>query len=133
MRRAMIRGRNSKLPSPVLPYRPALAFVALALLFACCGCKSKTHTSDPRLQKIDEILRAQLPPGTTKGLVEHFLVSRGYRIEDARDKRLIIALVRHIDTETLQPVAARVTFHFDSNEKLLSYDLQLVPDAPLPP
>ena len=105
----------------------------LLIVFVGSGCKSKGHTSDARLKKIDEMLNAQLPPGTRRARVEYFLNSRGYLFENSRDKNSVVAVVRHIDTETLQPATARVTFHFDSNDKLLSYDLQPAPDAPLQP
>jgi hypothetical protein len=79
------------------------------------------------------MLNTQLPPGTPKSRVEFFLSSRGYSIEHSSDKGSLVAMVRHVDTDTLQPATARVTFHFDPNEKLLSYELQSAPDAPLRP
>jgi hypothetical protein len=130
IRRAMIRRRNSMWrPANSLP----LAFLVLLLAFSNCGCKSNAHTSDSRLQKIDEMLNAQLPQGTPKSRVEYFLNSRGYKLEDSPDKNSFIGLVRHVDTDTLQPATARVTFHFDSNNKLISYELQSIPDALLRP
>jgi hypothetical protein len=108
------------------------AFILL-LAFSFSGCKSSVHTSDSRLEKIDKMLSAQLPPGTPRPIVQHFLSSRGYRIERSPDKTVVVAVIRHIDTETLQPVNARATFHFDSNEKLLTYQLQYAPDAPFQP
>ena len=107
--------------------------IVLPLVFACSGCGRKGHTSDARLKQIDEMLNAQLPGGTQRGRVEYFLNSRGYSIEDSRDKNLVVAVVRHIDTETLQPATARVTFRFDSNNKLLSYELRAAPDTPMQP
>ncbi len=107
--------------------------LAVLLTISAAGCRSEGHTSDPRLKKIDAMLSAQLPNGTERGRVEFFLKSRGYLIEDSPDKTAVVAIVRHIDTETLQPATARVTFHFDSNSKLLSYDLQPAPDTPPQP
>ncbi|MGH9741377.1 MAG: hypothetical protein ACRD51_03405 [Candidatus Acidiferrum sp.] len=112
----------------------SLAFVVLLLLiFSGAGCKSKNHTADPRLKQIDQLLNTQLPPGTPRARVQFFLNARGYRLEDSPDKNSVVALVRHIDTATLQPSTARVTFHFDSNNKLLSYELQSSPDTPALP
>jgi hypothetical protein len=126
----MIRRRNSAWqPVNSLP----LAFVVLLLAFSIWGCKNNTHTSDSRLQKIDEMLNAQLPQGTPRFRVEYFLISRGYKLEDSPDKSSFVGVVRHVDTATLQPATARVTFHFDANNKLTSYELQSVPDAPLRP
>jgi hypothetical protein len=131
MHRATIGRRNSALP---LGYPLMLALGCLALLFAIsiCGCRSRSHTSDSRLQKIDEMLNAQLPQGTPRSRVEYFLSSRGYQTE-SHDKNTTVAVVRQIDTETLQPATARVTFHFNGNSKLTSYELQSAPDAPLRP
>jgi hypothetical protein len=110
-----------------------LAFAVLISSLLACGCKRNSHTSDSRLQKIDEMLNTQLPPGTPRSRVEFFLSSRGYGVEHSSDKSSLVAMVRHVDTDTLQPATARVTFHFDANEKLVSYDLQSAQDAPLRP
>ena len=129
----MIHHGNPASPSSEL--RPFL-LLACAVLFSSLlgyGCRKNAHTSDSRLQKIDEMLNTQLPPGTPKSRVEFFLSSRGYSIEHSSDKGSLVAMVRHVDTDTLQPATARVTFHFDPNEKLLSYELQSAPDAPLRP
>jgi hypothetical protein len=129
----MICRRNSTqllaTPPPLLP----LACVVILLSLSCYGCKSNAHTSDSRLQKIDEMLNVQLPQGATRTRVEYFLNSRGYKLEDSPNKNSLVAVVRHIDTDTLQAATARVTFHFDSNNKLLSYELQPASDAPLQP
>src|ERR1700676_3174271 len=125
----MIRRRNLATLPTLLP----LACVVILLTLFGYGCKSNAHTSDLRLQKIDEMLNAQLPQGTPRTRVEYFLNSRGYKLEDSPGKTSLVAVVRHIDTDTLQPSPSRVTFHFDSNDKLLSYELQPAADAPLQP
>jgi hypothetical protein len=107
------------------------SFVLLLALAA--GCSSHTHTYDPKLRKIDELLDAQLPKGTSRSRVGFFLTTRGYKVEGAPDVHTVIAIVRHIDTDTLQPSTARVTFHFDANDRLTSYDLQRAPDMPFQP
>ena len=33
-------------------------------------------------------------------------------------------IIRHIDQEKLKPVTARVTFHFDKNDKLVKTDIE---------
>ncbi len=129
----MIRSRNSVKLTAAVPRLLALASAVLLSSMMAFGCKSHSHTSDSRLQKIDKMLNSQLPQGTPRPRVEYFLSSRGYQLEDSPDKAALVAVVRHIDTETLVPATARVTFHFDSNERLLSYDLQPAPDAPLRP
>lgn len=127
----MIRRGKPTWMASALPQLLTFAYVVLFLSLSGYGCKSSAHTSDSRLQKIDKMLNAQLPPGTPRPRVEYFLSSRGYKLEDSPDKTSLVAVVRHIDTDTLQPTTARVTFHFDSNEKLISYELQSGTDAPL--
>jgi len=128
----MIRRRKPAwLPPAILPLLLACAVLLLSL--SSYACKRNAHTSDSRLRKIDEMLNAQLPPGTPRPRVDYFLSSRGYKLEDSPDKNSLVAVVRHIDTDTLQPATARVTFHFDSNDKLISYELQSATDAPLQP
>jgi hypothetical protein len=116
--------------------RSLWAPVACLLLLVAAleaGCKSNAHTSDPKLRQIDELLEAQLPSGTPKSRVEFLLNARGYKIEDSPEANTVVTVIRNIDTITLQPVTARVTFHFDANQKLITYRLQSVPNAPLPP
>ena len=129
----MIRYRHLSSPSSDPKAFLLLACFALLSLLAASGCKSHSHTSDSRLQKIDEMLNTQLPPGTPMSRVDHFLKSRGYAVEDSPDRNSLVAVVRHVDTDTLEPATARVTFHFDSNRNLVSYELQQAPDVPLRP
>ena len=129
----MIHHRNPAPPSSNLRPFLMLAFAVLLSSLLACGCRRNAHTSDARLQQIDEILNKQLPPGTPLARVDHFLKSRGYPVQDSPDKNALVALVRHIDTDTLQPSTARVTFHFDSNSNLISYEMQYAPDGPLHP
>ena len=129
----MIRRPKSTCLPAALPLLLSTAGAALFLAFSVCGCKSNAHTSDSRLEKIDEMLNTQLPRGTPRSRLEFFLNSHGYRLEDAPDKNSVVAVVRQIDTVTLQPRTARVTFHFDVHDKLVSYELEAAPDAPLGP
>ena len=129
----MVHYRHPSRPSSNIQSFLLLACIALFSLVLASGCKSHSHTSDSRLQKIDEMLNTQLPPGTPMSRVDHFLKSRGYTVEDPADKNSLVAVVRHVDTDTLQPATARVTFHFDSNRNLVSYELQQAPDVPLHP
>ena len=108
-----------------------LASLTLCLIVAPSGCQGNSHTSDSHLRKIDETLAAQLPKGTGRARVEFFLRSRGFLQESSAEPKDVVAIVRLVDTETLQPATARVTFHFDSLDKLITYDMQAAPnDAP---
>jgi hypothetical protein len=104
--------------------------VALCLTFG--GCKKESpHTADPQLQGIDELLAKELPPGTPMSRVVYFLHVRGYEIRDASEPHTVVAIVHHINLKTVQPEAARVTFRFDNDLKLTTYDLQPAPTLPI--
>ena len=92
-------------------------------ILALAGCKQNGHTSDPRLRQIDQMLDSQLPSGTARSRVTFYLSSQNFPVEDTRDPHEIVAIVHHVDTDTLQPATARVTFHFDARDNLKSYDL----------
>ena len=50
--------------------------------------------------------------------VNFFLSERGYKTENPGKSQTIVAVVRQIDTDTLRPQNARVTFHFDARDQL---------------
>jgi hypothetical protein len=117
----MKRPRGAKL---VLLRRASSLAGALFLALLSAGCKpSSSHTSNPQLHQIDELINEQLPPGSPMSQVNFFLHSRGYPTEAAKDTHSIVAVIEHVDTETLRPSAARVTFRFDGNDKLVTYEL----------
>src|SRR5271170_5076448 len=99
-----------------------IALVALAGFSA--GCKQQPgETSDPQLKPIQEMLQQNLPIGTSDATVQTFLSSRGYTLETPDKPGTLVATIRHIDTQTLKPVTARVTFYFDANGKLNTYEI----------
>lgn len=112
--------------------RLSLLFV-LFVFFTLAGCNRGGRSVAPRFRQIDAMLSAKLPKGTTRSRVIYFLSSRGYPLADGSEKDSIVSTVQQVDTQTLQPVVARVTFHFDSNDRLTSYDLQPAPEAPVHP
>ena len=115
------------------------AFHPSAVLLACLlfclaaggtGCQGNSHTSNPHLRKIDELLATQLPKGTPRERVTFFLSSRGFEQQYSADPRAVIGVVHHVDTETLQPATARVTFYFDAQDRLTTYEMQEAPENP---
>ena len=124
--------RNSEwLPNVRLAGLPLLFLLLVVCAFA--GCKKGGRSVAPRFRQIDAMLSAKLPQGTTRSRVIYFLSSRGYPMADGPEKDSILSTIQQVDTQTLQPVVARVTFHFDSNDRLTSYDLQPAAEAPVHP
>ena len=70
------------------------------------------------------MLDAQVPVGTPEANVLTYLNNRGYPVLPAGKQGTIVTTIRHIDSQTVTPVTARVTFYFDANNKLNTYELQ---------
>jgi hypothetical protein len=104
----------------------------IAGLFFFAGCKGAFKVEDPQLKPIQAMIDQSLAPGTTEGAVQEFLSARGYPTEPASKPGTLVAIIRHIDTEKLQPVTARVTFYFDANGKLNTYEIVRTMNAPVP-
>ena len=108
----------------------ALAAVSFA------GCQKTVRTEDPQLKPIQAMLEQQLPPRTPEEQVVAFLDNRGYPILPAQKQGTIVANIRGVanirrtDRQAIQPVIARVTFYFDANRKLNTFELQRSVDQP---
>jgi hypothetical protein len=98
--------------------------ILCAILLVCVSCQKVRRTNDPQLKPIQDMLDAQVPVGTPEANVLTFLNNRGYRVLPAEKQGTIVTTIRHIDTQTVTPVTARVTFYFDANHKLNTYELQ---------
>jgi hypothetical protein len=105
----------------------SLGYMALAGL---AGCQKTVRTEDPQLKPIQAMLEQQLPPRTPEEKVVTFLGNRGYPILPAQKQGTIVANIRRTDRATVQPVVARVTFYFDANRKLNTFELQRPVDEP---
>jgi hypothetical protein len=104
-----------------------LCFVGLAV-----GCGGSSQVDDPQLKPIQEMLNADLPNGTTEAAVNQFLAARGYQAQHGREANTLVAIIRHIDTQKVEPVTARVTFHFDANDKLKETEIVRAFNQPIP-
>jgi hypothetical protein len=103
----------------------------IALVLAgLVGCGGTGRTEDPQLKPIQAMLEEQLPPRTPVEKVVAFLNNRGYPILPAQKQGTIVANIRRTDTATVQPVIARVTFYFDANRKLNTFELQRLASDP---
>src|SRR5580704_3465853 len=118
----------------IQPARLRSIFVALmaSLVFFLGGCKGAFKVDDPQLKPIQAMLDEKLPVGSTEGAVVEFLSSCVYPTAPPEKPGTLVAIIRHIDTEKLQPVTARVTFYFDANGKLNTYEIVRTMNAPIP-
>ena len=119
LRRAFSPGRGMQ--------RGLLIALALAGL---AGCGGAGQTDDPQLKPIQAMLEAQLPRRTPEEKVVLYLDNNGYSILAAQKQGTIVAIIRRKDTAAVQPVSARVTFYFDANRKLNTFELQRPENEP---
>jgi hypothetical protein len=112
--------------------RTALFSLIVAFFLLLSGCKPSGELDDPELKPIQAMIEEKLPVGTTEGGVVQFLSTRGYPMEASHKPGTIVAIIRHINTEKLQPVTVRVTFYFDANGKLNTYEIVRTMNAPIP-
>jgi len=120
-------------PTRRFPFsRRAIFLLAAAALLLMPGCRKTLKVDDPQLKPIQDILEANLPPGTSEGAVSHFLATRKYPVEATDKPGTIVAIIRAIDTDKLPAVTAHVTFYFDANGKLNTYEIVRETNAPVP-
>lgn len=101
-----------------------LAFAGLA------GCGGAGRTDDPQLKPIQAMLEEELPRRTPEEKVVLYLDNHGYSILAAQKQGTIVAIIRRKDTAAVQPVMARVTFYFDANRKLNTFELERPENVP---
>ena len=115
------------LAQPVLRKFTTIAF----LLCTLAGCQKNHAFDDPRLQPIQQMLDTQLPKGTPLSNVVLFIDTQGYKLEPSEKAHTLVAKIRKIDTQRMEPVTAQVTFYFDAQDKLIAYDLLRVLNEPI--
>jgi hypothetical protein len=121
------------MPSILYSQRSAAALFLLgSCLFVFCGCKDAFKVEDPQLKPIRTMLEQKLPTGTNQGMVEQFLSARGYETEPGDKPGTMVAVIHHVDPRWLKPVTARVTFYFDANDKLNTFELVRIANPPVP-
>jgi len=109
--------------------RHGFLFLTVALLVAA-GCQKTTRTNDPQLKPIQEMIDAQVPLGTPEAKVRGFLVSSGYTEIPAQKPGTVVATIHAAAAQQVPPVSARVTFYFDANGKLNTFELQRTAEGP---
>lgn len=105
------------------------AVFAGALLLWSSGCQKRARTDDPLLKPIQEMLDARVPPGTPEEKVLAYLTSRGYAVLPSQKPGTIVARIPIGDIEQVPVTTAQITFYFDANGKLNTFELQRAPDA----
>lgn len=103
--------------------------LAAALLLWSGGCQKRTRTDDPLLKPIQEMLDARVPPGTPEEKVLTYLNSRGYAVLPSQKPGTIVARIPIGEAEQAPVTTAQITFYFDANGKLNTFELQRAPDA----
>lgn len=112
------------------------ALLLAVLLPGFVGCKGSLKNAfkveDPQLKPIETMVQQYVPLGSSEGAVQQFLSARGYPTANPTEKDTIVGIIRHIDTEKMQPVTARVTFYFDKNGKLENFEVVRTMSDPIP-
>jgi len=121
--------------TPFSPVR-VLPLLLMAVSLGFVGCKDTFKNAfkveDPQLKPIETMVQQNVPLGAPQAVVLEFLSARGYPTDNPTERDTIVGIIRHIDTEKMQPVTARVTFHFDKNGKLESFDVVRTMNEPVP-
>src|SRR5262249_23187707 len=113
--------------------RFCLMMLCAAVLGAAgCSQQEQIRTSDPQLKPIQSMLDEQLPPGTPEASVLSYLNNHGYAVLPEGKEGTVVTSIRHIDTQPVEPVTARVTFYFDASHKLKTFELQRTFNDPIP-
>jgi len=127
------------MPSATLPItaphstaRTVFAAFSSLLILLLAACNSTPKVTDPQLKPIEQMLEKEVPVGSTQQQVVMFLNNRAYPVEHTAKEGTIVATIRHIDTERLQPVTARVIFYFDATNHLNTFEMQRTFNQPIP-
>jgi hypothetical protein len=93
------------------------------LLLETSGCRKIVRTNDPQLKPIQEMLDTQLPPGTSEERVKAFLSGQGYVVFPSEKRGTVVAIISTGRNREGSPMTARVTFYFDANGKLNTFEM----------
>ena len=101
----------------------AVFFAGVGLFVSIAGCRKTVRSDDPQLKPVQELLDAQLPPGTPEAKVKAFLEQNGFAVLPSQKPGTVVALIPVPDNRENSQAAARVTFYFDANGKLNTFAL----------
>ena len=101
------------------------ACVALALAVSLIALRTYVNSQE-KVNLTDDQVRAmidrELPRGTNRLAVRKFLADKGWPNGD--DGSTAFAMIRDAEHDFLIRKDIRVQFHFDPNDRLISYDLK---------
>ncbi|HET7107982.1 MAG TPA: hypothetical protein VFI38_14315 [Candidatus Acidoferrum sp.] len=100
------------------------------IALAMAGCGGAERAEDPQLKPIQAMLEEDLPRHTPEEKVVRYLDNHGYSILAGQKQGTIVAIIRRKDTAAVQPAMARVTFYFDANRKLNTFELKRPENEP---
>ncbi|MFI5111120.1 MAG: hypothetical protein ACHP78_20045 [Terriglobales bacterium] len=133
-RRMIFANSHDRPVASAVARRGPLSFCSLLLLttLLAAGCqKAFFQVDDPQLKPIQEMIETQLPQGCTSDRVTTFISVRGYEMQAPEKPGTLVAVIRHIDIQTVRPVTARVTFYFDANGRLNAVEMTRIPNQPI--
>jgi hypothetical protein len=81
---------------------------------------------------MQEILKTELPPGTSADNVSKFLAQRGYATAPEHRTGTLVAVIPQSAIDKSPSGAALATFYFDANGKLKTIELTRTADPPAP-
>lgn len=114
-------------------FLPRTSFLlAMAGVLFLAGCAKALKVSDPQVKAIQDMLEANLPARSPEGTVSQFLEMRGYARQASGKPGTVVAMIPYVDPDRRQTVTARVTFYFDANGKLNTYEIVRAPFGPAP-
>jgi hypothetical protein len=104
------------------PRHLALLLTGIVLL-GPAGCRKTVRTEDPQLKPLQEILDAQLPPGTSAEKVKVFLRERDCVALPSQKPGTLVVLIPIAQNREASAATARAIFYFDANGKLNTFEL----------
>jgi len=99
------------------------ALLAGLVVLETAGCRKTVRTGDPQLKPIQEMLDARLPPGTSAERVKAFLSGQGYVVFPSEKPGTVVAMISTGQNREGSPITVRVTFYFDANGKLNTFEM----------
>ena len=131
-----VRSRHSGLVArPVHPGRGEdWFFLRLALVLSIVLLAISCKSSGPTVEEVRALIDKEIPPGSSAAQVVTFLDSRHIEHSDLGDAkehaRIIYASIPHVKRDLFNnSYGMFLMFAFDTNEKLVSYGVQMIGNA----